>query len=142
MDIITVIITLIPWIELRGSIPIAVAKKEFALIPLILILNSLLFFPVYFSLELFYKKFLHKSGFIRRKLDSTRKKGKPYVDKFGLLGLAIFIGIPLPGSGVYTGSMLAWVLGINWKKGFFASVLGVIIAGTAVTLLSLGIFSI
>ncbi len=141
MDILSILVTLVPWIELRGSIPIAVARGQIPSIPFILILNSLIFFPVYFSLELFYSKFLKRFGFIQRKIESTRHRGKPYVDRFGLLGLAIFIGIPLPGSGVYTGSMLAWILGIDWKKGFVASVLGVLMAGTIVTLLSLGILS-
>ncbi len=140
MDILSVLVTVIPWIELRGAIPLAVARGQLSSIPFILVLNSLIFFPVYFSLELFYSKFLKRFKFVQRKIESTRRRGKPYVDRFGFLGLAIFIGIPLPGSGVYTGSMLAWILGMDWKKGFVASVLGVLMAGTIVTLLSLGIF--
>ncbi len=139
MNLTTILVTVVPWIELRGAIPLAIARGEFSSIPIILIVNSLLFFPTYFVLEFFYENFLSRFKFVRRKLESTRKKGKPYVDKFGILGLAIFIGIPLPGSGVYTGSMLAWILGIDWKKGFAASVMGVIIAATVVTLLSLGL---
>jgi len=139
MDFITLFVTVVPWIELRGAIPIAVAKSETELIPLIMIINMFLFFPVYFVLEFFYDKFFSKIKFIRKKLESIRKRGKPYVDKYGLLGLAVFIGIPLPGSGVYSGTILAWLLGIKWKKGFVTVIIGVIIATVIVSIISFGV---
>ncbi len=139
MDFTTILITLLPYIELRGAIPIAVAKLEFYAIPIIMVINLLIFFPVYFLLEFFYQKYLYRYKFIRKKLDSIRKRGKPYIDKWGMFGLAVFIGIPLPGSGVYTGAILAWLLGLDWKKSFLAAIVGVFIAATIVSLLSFGV---
>ena len=60
-----------------------------------------------------------------------------YVEKYGEIGVAIFIGIPLPGSGVYTGSMGSYLLGVSKKDFIIACILGVLIAGTAVTLITL-----
>jgi uncharacterized membrane protein len=61
------------------------------------------------------------------------KKGSKYVEKYEVLGLAIFVGIPLPFTGVWTGSALAWLLDLDWKKSFLAVSLGVIIAACIVT---------
>jgi len=62
---------------------------------------------------------------------------KPYVDKYGEWGIALFIGIPLPGSGSYSGALAAYVLGLSYKKFIIANLLGVLIAGIAVLIVSL-----
>ena len=67
----------------------------------------------------------------------TQKRIHPYVEKYGLLGVAIFIGIPLPGSGSYSGALGSYVLGLGYKRFFWANVLGVLIAGVIVTLVVL-----
>lgn len=59
------------------------------------------------------------------------------VEKYGELGVAVFIGIPLPGSGVYTGAFGAYLLGLDKRKFGVANVIGVLIAGVAVTVLCL-----
>ena len=73
----------------------------------------------------------------------TRHKIENKVEKYGELGLALFIGVPLPGSGVYTGALAAFILGLNFKKFLIATVIGVFIAGilvTIATLTGMGIF--
>jgi len=70
-------------------------------------------------------------------LERTRHRIHPYVEKYGELGVAVFIGIPLPGSGVYTGAFGAYLLGLERRKFAVANVIGVLIAGTAVTALCL-----
>jgi uncharacterized membrane protein len=66
-------------------------------------------------------------------LERTRHKIHPYVEKYGELGVAVFIGIPLPGSGVYTGAFGAYLLGLERRKFAVANVIGVLIAAVAVT---------
>ncbi len=62
------------------------------------------------------------------------------VDKYGYWGLALFVAIPLPITGAYTGTLGAWVLGMDPKKTFLAVALGALIAGIIVTVVvSLGI---
>jgi len=84
-------------------------------------------------------KFSRDILIIGRKVSAEliNEKIHKYVDKYGLLGVSIFIGIPLPGSGVYSGALGAYLLGINFKKFLIASIIGVLIAGILVTIISL-----
>ena len=127
------LITLVPWIELRGSIIYGIAEN---LNPVVVfftavVINILLFFPIYFGLKFAYK-YLIRWKFFERTTTRIREKGEPYVKKYGVIGLGVFIGIPLPGSGVYSGTLLAWLLDMGWKKAFVASIIGVLIAGSIV----------
>ena len=70
-------------------------------------------------------------------VEKTQKKIHKYVEKYGTLGVAIFIGIPLPGSGVYSGAIGSYVLGLSYKKFILAAILGVLIAGIIVTIVTL-----
>ncbi|NQV09215.1 small multi-drug export protein [Candidatus Woesearchaeota archaeon] len=162
--IVLMLLTFLPFLELRYSIPAGILAGSITL-PFGIVLNGLglnwvlVFFVavvtnialgilVYFLLD----KFVHY--FLRFKIFSTpyekiiirsQKKIKKYVDKYGEIGVAIFIGIPLPGSGVYTGALGAYAIGLEFKKFIIASIIGVIIAGVAVTtitLIGIGIFGI
>ena len=70
-------------------------------------------------------------------LERTQHRIHPYVEKYGEFGVAVFIGIPLPGSGVYTGAFGSYLLGLDKRKFIIANVIGVLIAATAVTALCL-----
>ena len=134
--------TLIPVSELRGGIPLGVLV--FGLDPLLvffvaIIANAALFFPIFFGLRLFYDKFLSRFQLFNRYLENVRKRGKPKVDKYGFWGLTLLVGIPLPVTGVYTATFLGWLLDMDWKKAFPAIGLGVVIAGTIVLLVTLGV---
>jgi uncharacterized membrane protein len=134
--------TLSPVSELRGGIPLGVLV--FGLDPLLVFLvaiiaNALLFFPIFFGLRLFYDKFLSRFQLFNRYLENVRKRGKPKVDKYGFWGLVLLVGIPLPVTGVYTATFLGWLLGMDWKKAFPAIGLGVVIAGTIVLLITMGV---
>ena len=71
-----------------------------------------------------------------RVVSRARKKVHAKVEKYGYLGLALFVAIPLPITGAYTGALGAWVLGLEPKKTFLAVLLGVIIAATVVTIVT------
>lgn len=58
----------------------------------------------------------------------TRSRGRKYVERWGYLGLAIFVAVPIPGSGAWTGSLLAHILGLQWGKSLVSISAGVIIA--------------
>jgi len=138
-----ILITLVPWIELRGSIPVGIGLglDPWLVFIFAVIFNILIFFPIFFGMRFIYR-FLSKWKFFERIVTRVRKKGKPYVKKYGVIGLGIFIGIPLPGSGVYSGTLLAWLLGMEWKKAFMAAVIGVLIAGSIIFAASMGVLSI
>ena len=79
--------------------------------------------------------------FLGEFIERTRAKGRQ-VEKYGALGLLIFVAIPLPGTGVWTGSLLAFIMGINFWLSLAALSLGVILAGFAITLASIGFLQI
>ncbi|MBN1544406.1 small multi-drug export protein [Candidatus Woesearchaeota archaeon] len=138
-----VIITFLPLLELRASIPYGILQTGLGWVNVFIVCvvtNILLGILVYFLLD----KFVHLVVKVKaigrvynRFVERTQKKITPYVDKYGTLGVALFIGVPLPGSGVYTGALGSYLLGLGYKRFFIACVVGVIIAGVAVTLITL-----
>jgi len=135
----TLLMTVSPVFELRGGIPLGIL--HYGLDPLFtfflaVIANTLIFFPVFFALRLFYDKVLFRIPLFDKYLDNLRKRGKPKVDKYGFWGLFLFVAIPLPITGAYTGTILAWLLGMDWREAFPAIGLGVIVAGVIVLLIT------
>ena len=80
-----------------------------------------------------------RNQFIRRMYKKivlrTRVKSRPYIDKYGLPGLILFVAIPLPGTGVWTGSLAAYLLGIDRKK----TVISLAIGGVTSLLIIVGL---
>jgi len=68
----------------------------------------------------------------------VRKRGEKYIKRYGLLGLALFVAVPLPGSGVWTGSLLAHALGLRPKSSFVAIAVGAVIAAFLILASTLG----
>ncbi len=142
-EIITLVLfTLLPFLELRASIPygILVLKMHWPAVFLICVTANILLAP---ALYIFLDKFVHLflkiktlNRMYQKYVDKTQKKIHKYVDKYGTLGIAVFIGIPLPGTGVYSAAIGAYAIGMHFKSFFRASVIGVLIAGIIITLLS------
>lgn len=136
-----VLLTILPISELRGGIPLGIL--HYGLDPILVFClaitaNILVFFPIFFGLRLFYSRMLSRIPFFDKYLNSVWSRGKPKVDRYGFWGLTLLVAVPLPITGVYTGTALAWLLGMHWRKAFPAAALGVVIAGTIVLLLTLG----
>ena len=150
--IIGLLLTILPVFELRGGLPVIVeyaVRNNISVWPwfiLVLILNILIIFFIFWFLDTlheslmklrFYRKVMDKQlERIRRKADKLEKK----MDNLGFLALALFVAIPLPGTGAWTGTLVAWVLGLSRWKSFLAIALGVLIAGLIILLASLGVF--
>ena len=144
-EILVFIISLMPILELRGGL-IAAALLGLDPIPsyLISIIGNVI--PVPFILLLITKildwmrKSKHFQG-VAKWLDEKVDKHKGQIEKFGYLGIIIFVGIPLPGTGAWTGSLIASVLGMEKKKTFLAVLLGIIMASIIMMFLSFGILA-
>ncbi len=138
-------ITLIPMLELRASIPFGIFSLNeslswIAVVIVCIITNIFLGWIVYIILGPVFSLFRRWKWFdsvVWPILERTRKRIHPYVEKYGELGVAVFIGIPLPGSGVYTGAFGAYLLGVDKRKFAVANVIGVFIAAAAVSFLCL-----
>lgn len=141
--VLIVILTLMPFLELRASIPygILVAKLPWWQVFVLAVIVNIALGPViYFLID----KFLHlmlRIGFVKRIWDrmivKTQKKIHPKVERYGLVGLGIFIGVPLPGSGVYSGAIGGYLLGFRKRDFYLATVIGVLIAAIVVAAVSI-----
>ena len=132
-------LTALPISELRGGIPLGIALglNPALVCSLAVVVNALVFLPVFFGMEMLYNRFLHKIPLFDRYLARVRRRGEPVVKRFGYWGLVICVAIPLPLTGVYTGTFLAWVLGMEWRKAFPRVALGALIAGIIVSVIAL-----
>jgi uncharacterized membrane protein len=70
------------------------------------------------------------------------ERRRDMIDRYGYLGLTLFVAIPLPVTGAWTGCLLAFLLGLNRFKSFFYIALGVTLAGIIVLTTSLGVFGL
>lgn len=142
-EVVVFIVSLLPILELRGGLLAAsLLKVEFTRAFIICFLGNilpiplvLLFLEYILSLLKKWKPFKKIIDWFERKVLSKRDK----IDKYGYLGLLLFVGIPLPGTGAWTGSALAVLLGLNRKKSFVVILLGVLLAGIIMSILSYGI---
>lgn len=146
--IIVFLISMIPLIELRGAIPYAVGMQcNMVAAYIIAIIGNML--PVPF-IYLFARKILEwgkDKKFIGRFftfcLEKGEKGGKKLQAKAGrglFIALMLFVGIPLPGTGAWTGTLAASMLDMDFKQSIIAVMLGVIIAGVIMGLASMGVF--
>ena len=149
-DLIVFLISMVPLIELRGAIPYAVGFK-LPLLPsyIIAILGNMLPVPFifFFARKILEwgkdKKFTKK--FFTFCLEKGNKGGKKLQEKAGrnvYLALFLFVGIPLPGTGAWTGTLAASLLNLDFKKSVLAIMGGVVLAGIIMGLVSLGVFNI
>lgn len=138
-----IITTMLPVAELRGGIPLGIALglEPWLVILTAIIVNCLIFFPIYFGLELLYERFFIKYAWAQRLIDRVHRRGRPYIERFGILGLILFVGIPLPVTGAWTGTGIAWLLGLEWKRSFLAVCVGVLIAACIVSLVTFGLIN-
>ncbi len=136
-------ITLLPFLELRASIPYGIIVKHMSVVSvyLVCVITNILLAPVvYIFLDRFVHLFFVFKPFEKmyhKNVEKVQKKIHKYVETYGEVGIAIFIAIPLPGSGVYSGALGAYILGMSMKRFMIAAVAGVVVAGTLVTLISL-----
>ncbi len=141
-----IIVSALPISELRGGIPLAL---YYGFPPLqaylICVLANALPVPfLLLSLEKIGKtmdKWSFTSRIYRYFVDRSERK-RDIIDRYGYAGLAIFVSIPLPVTGAWTGSLLAFILGLKMVKSFSFIFIGILIAGLIVSLASLGILSL
>ena len=142
-QLIVFIISLMPILELRGGL---IAAALLNLKPLESYIISIIgnVIPVPFILWFITKiiawmrtrKHLSK---VAKWLDKKVDKHKGQIEKFGFWGLVLFVGIPLPGTGAWTGCLIAAVLEMDRKKSFIAAMIGIFMASIIMMLVSLGI---
>lgn len=142
-EMIVFLISLLPLLELRGGlIAASLLNIEYFKAALICIAGNIL--PIPFILLLLKKVFVFLDRFKSTKiivdwLKQKATKNKAKIDKYGFWGLVLFVGIPLPGTGAWTGSLVASVFNMDLKKSIVAIFLGIILAFVIMSIVSYGI---
>jgi len=141
-ELVVLIIAALPIFELRGALPVAINLFHFPwyyALPLAII-GNLLPVPVILLFLDAISRWLSKIGLFDRLLhwlfERTRKRGR-VVERYERIGLALFVAIPLPVTGAWTGSLVAVLFGLKFRHAFLSIFIGVCIAGIIVTCLSL-----
>lgn len=141
-ELIVFIISMVPILELRGGLlaagPAFLDIPTWRAIPICIIGNLI---PIPFILLLIRPIFawLRRTKLFRslvEKLEAKAMSKSSQIEKYEFWGLVLFVGIPLPGTGAWTGSLIASLLGIDWKKAFLAVVIGVCMATVIMYFLS------
>ena len=146
------LVSMVPLFELRGAVPIGVGfgLPEWSVMVVSMIGN---FIPVPFII-IFARRFLEwgttwkwKNGkkFCKMCLKKGEKGGEELLKKAGnsiYIALALFVGIPIPGTGAWTGTLAASMLDLDRKKTYIAVICGLVLACVIMTALSLGLFKL
>lgn len=140
--VLTFLISMVPVLELRGAIPFGVANGLPPLAALaVAVCGNLVPVPfiILFIRRIFAWLRTWKSlrGLVE-KLESRAKKKSETVKKYAWIGLCILVAIPLPGTGAWTGALVAALMNMRLKQAMPAIILGVIIAGLIMTVVSYG----
>lgn len=146
-ELIVFIISLMPILELRGGL---IAASLLGLDPIVSYMICIIgnIIPIPFILFLFNSifKYFQRSKiklfnkialFLHKKIEKHKEK----IEKIDFWGLVLFVGIPLPGTGAWTGCMIASVLEMDRKKAFLGTVLGVFMASIIMMLVSFGLLN-
>ena len=138
-ELIAFFVSMLPIIELRGGIPIAALMGiDFLPALLLCIAGNLLPIPFILLLIIPIFKWMKTTKLFRpivEKLESKTLSKRDKLEKGEFWGLMIFVGIPLPGTGAWTGALLAALLGMKFKKAITAIVCGVLIAAAIMSIL-------
>ena len=144
-----IFISMVPLIELRGAVPVAIGQGIDPLIALIICaLSNMVPVPIIYF---FARKFLlwgakHIGKFCAFFVEKGEKAGRKLVAKTGrgglFLALLLFVGIPVPGTGAWTGTLAASFLDMGFKSTVAAVSFGVMLAGVIMGTASLAVFGI
>ena len=146
--ILVFLISMVPLIELRGAIPFA-QGFGLPLLPsyIVAVIGNMIPVPIIY---LFARKVLEWGAdkpvigrFFSWCLEKGRKGGRRLQEKAGkglFVALLLFVGIPLPGTGAWTGTLAASILDMDFKSSVLAVMLGVLLAGVIMGIASLGVF--
>ena len=152
--LLAIILSFLPISEIRGGLPLGIIYSNETGTPIWLIfflliaVNIISIFFVFLLLDylnkLFFKMKWYKKLFEKyiQKLQKRINRFEGQYSSLGFLALTLFVAVPLPGTGAWTGSLIAWTLGLDKKKSILSIGLGVIIAGVLMLLGTLGFLSL
>lgn len=146
MEWLSFLISLVPFLELRFSIPLALwynpGLSPTTVFAICVALNILAIPVAYLLLDFILPPIRRRVNLVERVFRWSVRRAKKH-QNMSLVGLALFVGVPLPATGAYTGSLIAYIMGLDRKRATLAIAAGVVIAGVLVWILAtLGIIFI
>lgn len=141
--LLTFLVAMVPVVELRGAIPFGVVRGLNLWTAIIAsVLGNLVPVPfiILFICRIFAWMRAHMpklDGLVTR-MEKKAEKNRAAVEKYAFWGLAILVAIPLPGTGAWTGALVAAMMEMRLKRAFPAIVIGVVIAGVIVSVVTYG----
>jgi len=148
------ILTVMPITELRVGLPIAIVYAIEHNIPimlifsLIILVNILIIFFIFYFLDNLHANFMNLKFYkkiFRLYIERFQKKIDIFEKRYQSLGffaLILFVAVPLPGTGAWTGCLVSWLFGLDRKKSILAISIGVLIAGIFVLLGTIGFMNL
>jgi len=142
-EFIVFLVSMIPLLELRGSI-LAAGFMNTTFLPTYIaaVLGNMLPIPfILIFIEMVFN-LMEKVSFLEKIPKKIKEKAlskSEQIEKYGYFGLFLFVAIPLPGTGAWTGALLSVLLGLKKGKSLLAILLGVMTAGLIMSLLAFGI---
>ena len=138
-EIVAFLVSMLPIVELRGGIPVAALLGiDFLPALALCVLGNLLPIPFILLLIIPIFKWMKTTSLFNplvTKLESKTLAKRERLEKGEFWGLLIFVGIPLPGTGAWTGALLAALLGVKFKKALTAIILGVFVAAAIMSII-------
>lgn len=141
--LLTFLVAMVPVVELRGAIPFGVVRGLNLWTAIIAsVLGNLV--PVPFIILFIRKIFawmrahMPKLDGLVTRMEQKAEKNRAAVEKYAFWGLAVLVAIPLPGTGAWTGALVAAMMEMRLKRAFPAIVIGVVIAGVIVSIVTYG----
>lgn len=141
--LIVFIISLMPILELRGGL-LAASLLDLDPLPsyIVCMIGNLIPIPLILWFLDYVFDFMKKHNILKKFVLFCERKGhekKGSIEKYGFWGLVLFVGVPLPGTGAWTGCLIATLLRMDKKKALLAAILGVIMASIIMMIISFGI---
>lgn len=137
------VMSMVPWLESRYVIPFAIVRfgwEWWRAFPLAILGNMV---PVPFILLFFHsvERFLRRHKMFANLLDKlftiTRKRADSKIKQYEYLGLLVFVAVPLPFTGAWTGSLIAYLFNLRFSKSIVTILVGVIVASAITTIVTL-----
>jgi len=146
--LVVMVLAALPVIELRGALPIGSAVYGMgvpSLLTLVVVANMIPAIVILYGWDCFIDRLQEHWPWLHRLMkkleEKTHGKWKQKIDRYGPIALILFVAIPLPGSGVWTGALAAWLFDLNKRTALLCIFAGVVLAASVVLGLTLYISS-
>lgn len=128
------LLSLAPLVELRIAIPYGITKGLHPMVAIgaAVVATWAVIVPMFVLMDLFYDRFFSRIALIRRIVEEVRARGRGHVERWKVIGVGIYVSLPIPGPGIYSGVVLAWVFGLPRRPAILALAAGVLVSALLV----------